>query len=464
MTGGTPRGRAEVRTAPSSAEAPTTPSAVPGPADVVVVGAGAVGLCCALYLQRAGFRVAIVDRASPGAGASGSNAGILSLGNVIPTATPGILASVPHMLVDPLSPLAIRWTYLPRVAPWLVRFALASRRARAEACSRALASLVVHASEAYEPFAPEGPFGFRSTGGVLCGYQTDRAFARETYANELRQRGGIRFRLVDQAAIAELDSGLAGRFRHGTLIEGRLTDDPRRFCEALAERFLTSGGELCQAEVTDLEVSARGVETLLTTAGPLAANAFVLAAGVWSGRLARKLGVAVPLDTERGYGVDLPEPNVTFRLPILSGEHHFALVPHADGSMRLAGTDELAGLGAPPNYARADRLIAAARTVFPELRTTGARRWIGFRPSMPDALPVIGPVPRVPNAYLAFGHGHLGLSLAGITGRLVGELVEGRAPSVDLTPFSPTRFSLLPWRRGPSRRAASSEVADQMKG
>jgi D-amino-acid dehydrogenase len=264
---------------------------------------------------------------------------------------------------------------------------------------------------------------------------------------ELRSRRGVAFEVLDDARIAALHPPLAGRFRHGIHLPDALyTTDPRRLSEVLAGQLVADGGQIRREEVRGFETGRGRVQAVVTSTDRVPAGAVVIAAGAWSRPLARRLGVRIPLDTERGYGVDLPDARLPLPFPLISADHHFALTPTPTG-LRLAGTDELAGLSAPPNYARADRLIAAARQVFPELGTGGAKRWMSFRPSLPDALPVIGRAPHHENAYLAFGHGHIGLTLAAVTGQVVQELVDGKPPSVDLEPFRPTRFSLTGARR-----------------
>jgi D-amino-acid dehydrogenase len=418
-----------------------------GPAntDVVVVGGGVVGICVARYLQRTGRTVTIVERGVPGDGASGHNGGVFSIGNCMPVATPGVLKAVPGMLRDPLSPLAIRWSYLPRLAPWLVRFALASRRSQVEPASIALHSLIDRALEAYQPLISRTPADEQVwEGGLLYGYQEDSAFASDQYGIDVRARRGIDFRILDGEAIADLDPQLAGRFRHGLYLPAaRFTLDPREFTLALAEGFEADGGTLLRAQVHGFETRNDRATAVVTSAGRVATDTVVVAAGAWSRSMAHRLGVRVPLDTERGYGVELPNAGVTLRFPVITVDHHFGMTPSRSG-IRLAGTDELAGLSAPPNFARADKLIQAARTVFPEISTDGAREWINYRPSLPDSLPVIGRSPRYDNAYMAFGHGHIGFTVAAITGRLIQELVDDKPPSVDVSPFRPTRFARRP--------------------
>jgi D-amino-acid dehydrogenase len=435
---------------------PIAKDPTPGSVDSVVVGAGLVGICVALNLRRTGRSVMVVERGEPGDGASGHNAGIFSLANCVPTGSPEVLRSLPHMLMDPLSPLAIRWTYLARLSPWLVRFALASWPSRVETASVALKDLLAEAVSAYEPFiSPADANGTLEKGRHVLTFRTDAAFAKAQPGLAIRSRRGMPFQVLDEAGLAALDPLFAGRFRHGVLVpDTPFTRDPRAFTSELADRFRTAGGRVHQAEVIGFDVARDTVRAVQTRTGAIRAGEVVVAAGAWSRGLTRHLGTDLPLDTERGYGVILPEPGITLTVPFISMDHHFALTP-AEPGLRLAGTDELAGLSAPPKFARAERLVEAARTLFPELRTDGARRWMSHRPSLPDSLPVIGRAPRTSNAYLAFGHGHVGLTTAGITGRLIQELMDGSTPSIDLAPFAPERFFSIrrPWgvRRPPAQ-------------
>lgn len=407
-----------------------------------MIGGGIVGICVALYAQETGRQVTVVERRTPGWSASGHNAGVLAVAEPMPTGEPGVVRKVPHMLRDPLSPLAIRWSYLPRLAPWLVRFVLASRVRRVEVIGESLHGLTAHIVDAYRPLLDACPEAARLVrdSGVLQVYGEDASFAGTQLALELRRRLGTSFDVLDNDGIAAQDPFLAGRFRHAIHFpDWWSTTDPEALTLLLADRFQDRGGAMRRAEVHELVVRGGAVRGVETSAGDIDADETVIAAGAWSRRLVRQLGFDVPLDTERGYGVDLPAPGFELRFPVVSGDHHFAMTPLRSG-LRLAGTAELAGLAAPPNYARADTLVKAARLAFPELRTEGARPWMAFRPSMPDSLPVIGQAPRHRGVYLAFGHGHKGLGQAAITGKLIQELLDGKEPTVDLAPFRPTRF------------------------
>ncbi|MGH9246524.1 MAG: NAD(P)/FAD-dependent oxidoreductase [Acidimicrobiales bacterium] len=427
----------------------STHAANGGAADAVVVGGGIVGICTARYLQRSGRTVTVIERGRPGDGASGHNGGVFNVGECVPTGTPGVLRSVPKMLRDPMSPLVIRYRYLPRLAPWLTRFVLASRASRVEQIAVALQSLTARAMDGYQPLL-EGTTAepLVHTGGALFAYRHHDVFARDRFAHDLRTRRAVKFDLLDDTAITALDPALAGRFERGVhLPEAHFTNDPERLTRELAAQFTANGGTLLHASVDRLERRNGRVHAVATTTGSIRTDTVVIAAGAWSRRLVRQLGLDVPLDTERGYGVHLPDPGITVKLPVIVPDFHVAFRATPTG-LQLSGVDELASVSAPPDYALADRIIRAAQIIFPELRTDGATRWMHCRPSLPDSLPIIGAVPRYPNAYLAFGHGHKGLCLGAITGKLVQELIDDKPTSVDVEPFSPTRFSLRPRRAG----------------
>lgn len=422
--------------------------------DTVVIGGGVVGLCVALSLQRTGRTVTVLERSFPGAGASGHNAGALSIGDCAPIAMPGIVRSVPGMLRDPLSPIAINWPYLPRLGSWLTRFVLAGRRTEVERIAGAITALMEASLPAYSDLlAGSAAQQWLKPGGLLYGYATEESFARARFGIGLRERQGIAVTVLDKAEIADLHPLLDGRFRHGIYLpDAQHTPAPGELTRALARGFVDSGGRIETIAATGFERDGSTVGAVRTTSGRLPAGEVVIAAGAWSRRLARALGVRVPLDTERGYGVQLPNAGFGLRFPIISGDHHIALSPEPVG-IRVAGTVEFGGLRAPAREERARRLSVAAGRIFPELVTSGSRWWMSYRPSMPDSLPVIGRAPGYDNAYLAFGHGHKGLAQAAITGRLIRQLADGMAPSVDLTPYRPERFRGSGWSGRETGRA-----------
>ncbi|HEU5159073.1 MAG TPA: FAD-binding oxidoreductase [Streptosporangiaceae bacterium] len=415
--------------------------------DVAVIGGGIVGVCTALQLRRTGRSVMLLERGAIGDAASGHNGGLLS-GDCLPTGLPHVIRSLPRLLSDPLSPLAIRWRSVPGLTPWLTRFALASRTSRVEGIAAALGALMSHAADAYRPLIAGTELeSFASPSGMLFCYANADAFAAARLGLRLRARNGVSHQVLDADAVAARFPSLAGRFLRAIHLDRALyTDDPAAFTRRLADQFAAEGGTVRFCDVHGFRLRGRRVEALRVTTGAGAAEvragAVVVCAGPWSRRLARRLGTRLPLHVERGYGIDLPDPGFELEVPIVVADRSVALSPFRDGGIRISGIDELAGVAAPANLRLADRVRAGAAMVFPELRTEGGTTWMRARPSLPDSLPVIGRAPGRDNAYFAFGHGHKGFGTAAITARLIHEVMDDAQPTVDLTPFRPSRFAV----------------------
>lgn len=409
---------------------------------VLVIGAGIIGVCSACALQQAGFEVTLVDRKAPGRECSFGNAGGMAVAEVMPLSSPGIVWRIPGWLLDPLGPLAIRWGHLPRLLPWLWRFWRAGTPARVEAASNALASLLASTYDDYEPLLEAaGARGLLSRNGSITVYETRRGWEEDALEWETKQARGIRIEHLGPEAIREQEPDLAPVFAGGV----RMPDwghvaDPFAVVNAIATHFERGGGTIRRAEVVDFEPHAGRPAAARTASGErLGFDRLVVAAGAWSKALARRLGSRVPLDTERGYNTTLPHPGVRLNNMITSGEGKFVLTPMRMG-LRIGGAVELAGLAAPPDFARARALLDRARRFFPRLDTSGGTEWMGYRPSLPDSLPVIGRSPRHANVIFAFGHGHLGLTMGATTARLVTALARGDDPGIDLRPFRVDRF------------------------
>jgi len=345
------------------------------------------------------------------------------------------------MLADPLGPLAIRWSYLPRLTPWLLRFMAAGGTRRVEEISIALGGLMEGALAAYTPLLAQADAKdmIRRTGWA-CVYESEAGFRRYQPMLELQRRRSVPFEVLEPEALRQLEPSLAPIFTQAVLYpEVGHSVNSFRMVQVLAGTFQKNGGALHRAAVHGFDIGPEGPRAVLTEAGPVPCDGVVVAAGAWSKPLAAELGAPVPLETERGYHVQFPEPGIAPRLPIYSVERAFVATPLELG-LRCAGTVELGGLQAPPNWARAEAIARHARRWFPDLRTEGATRWMGFRPSMPDSLPVIGRSPRFSNVFLAFGHGHCGMILGARTGALVAALAAGRDPGLDMTPYRADRF------------------------
>ena len=408
----------------------------------VVVGAGVVGINVALALRQRGFAVTVVDERGPGLGTSYGNAGCIATAEITPISMPGLIWQVPRMLMDPLGPLAIRWSYLPQLTPWLWRFWRAGTPARVRAITASLGALVGRAWVDWnEVIAAARIDDLFVRQGALFVYTTEEGFRAGDEEWALRRSHGVRTEVLDSAAIRELEPALSQRFQHGYFIPdwGHVLD-PHRVVARLADHLRALGGDIRIARAQDIQFAeGRPGAVLLEGGDVLTLDALAICGGAWSRALCRRVTGDVPLDTERGYNTTLPNPGVQLTRPVCPAESSFLMTPMNEG-LRIGGAVELAGLEAPPNFSRARALLELGRQALPELDTTGGREWMGFRPSMPDSMPVIGLAPSHANVALAFGHGHLGLTEAATTGRLVAELLSGVPTAIDVRPFRVDRF------------------------
>ena len=410
--------------------------------DMLVIGAGIVGVAVALRLQQEGQDVLLIDRERVAAQASRGNAGALAFSDILPLASPGILRKAPQWLLDPLGPLAIRPRYLPHVAPWLFQFWRASRPARVRASTAAQAAMMdLSAAETPLMLAAAGATGMLRSDGVLHLYESEAELQAAQSGWQARANHGIAFTHLHGAqAIAEQQPGLSPALVAATFVPGwKTVSDPLQLVEALARQLERQGGRIRRADAAALVPGADGITVRLRDGRALVARHVVVAAGAWSHRLARTLSEHIPLETERGYNTTLPAGAFDLKRQLTFDGHGFVVTP-LDCGVRVGGAVEFAGLDAPPNFARAATLLAKAKRFMPGLRTEGGTQWMGFRPSLPDSLPAIGPAAADKRVVYAFGHGHLGLTQAAATARLVADIVSGRPPPLDLAPFRPQRF------------------------
>ena len=314
-----------------------------------------------------------------------------------------------------------------RVRPWSTKRRPARLLAPVHDCLRPL-------------LADAGAEGLVRCDGLLVVYRTQAGWEAGQGGWALHRRNGIAWQELGPDDLRAFDPALAPGLHRGVLLPGNgHVTDPHALVQRLVQAFTRRGGRVIAAGATGFVLDGRRLRAVRTAAGPVAAGAAVLAAGAHFRPLARMLGDRLPLETERGYHLMLPAPGVVPRCPTVAAEGRFVATPMA-GGLRLTGTVELAGLRALPDWRRAHVLLPLAQALYPGLTGEGGTVWMGHRPSMPDSLPVIGRSRRSPDVAYAFGHGHLGLTGAPSTGRLVAELVGGRAPFLDMAPFSPARF------------------------
>jgi glycine/D-amino acid oxidase-like deaminating enzyme len=405
---------------------------------VAIIGAGIIGMATARAVQRAGYRVTVFDPEEPGAACSFGNAGHIAIDHIRPLARLDVLRSLPGLLFDPLGPLCLKWTGLPGLAPWLLRFALAARPSRVHAGTDALSGLLGLARAAWaEEIDASGLAPLFREQGSLTVFETERGLAASRTESDLLIEHGIRIERLNATDIRRLLPDLARPIAGGRFLPGAAhTIDPHRLVQELAERFVAEGGALERSSVTDIGI-ADGLVRSVKAGHNHPVDKLVLAAGAGAGRLADRLGVYAPLTRERGYHAMLTSDALALELPVTFAERGFVATPMSSG-IRLAGTVEL-GAGKAPDWRRASILLDHARSLFGR-DFEAASRWFGDRPTLPDYLPMIGLAPRARNAMLALGHQHLGLTLAAVTGQAVAALVAGVSPALDLAPFRADRF------------------------
>jgi D-amino-acid dehydrogenase len=408
-----------------------------------VIGAGFVGLSVVHALLDRGHAVTLIDPGEQPGRPSEGNAGWIAHTDIMPLASPKAWRHLPGWLADPLGPLAIRPSHLPRLAPWLARFALASRPARIEASIGALRAIQAEALPAWRRrLAGLGLGRHLREQGALTVWTSPRDRADAASMLERQRQFGIAVEMLDGPDARRLEPALGAAIVGGALYpEGCHVSDPRLLLAALHAAARQRGIVEIRARVIRIAEEGGAVRLATQTGEAVAADCAVIAAGAWSKPLARQLGDRIPLDTERGYNATFPPGRFGLSRPVLFEGHGFVTTPLDTGD-RIGGAVEFAGLDAAPNYRRVDAMVAKLGKLLPEARLAmaDARQWMGFRPSVPDSLPVIGASRGSLRAIYAFGHGHYGLTQAAVTAEMVAALLAGERAAVDAAPFRPARF------------------------
>ncbi len=407
--------------------------------EIAVIGAGVVGLTVAHRLAKSGHEVVLIDRSEPGSGASYGNAGTIADYAVQPVGTPDVLRNLPRLLFDRNSPLAIRKAALPTLAPWLLRFARQSLPSAAQENAKALAALLADAAPRWRELAGDiGGNALLQDRGCLYWYQTDAAYKSAAADMAYRRGLGVTVELLSAQELCKLepnlpvDGGGAAFFPNALFLT-----DPGEMVARLHAHARQLGAGFLSGEVVRLDRTGGGVRL----GGPdldVTARFAILTTGAHGRALARQAGDDVPLDTERGYHLewDMERPRLT--RPVCPTSRAFYLCPMS-GRLRAAGTVELGGVTAPPTAHRIARLDEGVRSIFPDLGAP-SRSWLGFRPSIPDSRPVIGPSKKGGAVIHAYGHGHIGLTLSPVTAELVENCIDGGTLNPLLSLTRPDRF------------------------
>ena len=407
----------------------------------LVIGAGIIGTAIAHDLQRRGRQVLLLDRDAPGRGASFGNMASIAVTEFMPASRPSVWRQIPGWMLDPEGPVRVRPSYMPRLVPWFLRFVAASRPKTLRALEAQGAALCARALDDTLALLRETALEDQiSADGCLSLYTDEAEFKRDREHIEILDRFGFPYEVISRPAIRALEPELSDRIGMAVLFpQNRSIKDPYKLVLALADRFVALGGRIDTGEVTGFTRSDRIREVVLKDGRRLAADDVVICAGAFSAKLAAALDEPIPLETERGYHTQIMAPGISMTHSIIWPARAFMVTPTA-GGIRVGGTVEMAGLDAPPDYRRSKVTVRRAREALPNLRCEEFTEWMGHRPALPDTVPILSASAKTPGLFYATGHGHLGLTYAATTARLMGELISGARPSLDLTPYRINRF------------------------
>lgn len=409
---------------------------------VAIIGAGIVGVSTAIWLQRAGHAVTLIDERGPAGGTSYGNAGVLAAASVVPVTVPGLIFKAPKMLLDRNSPLFLRWSYLPKLAPFLFKYLKHGNVKDVNRIADGLALLLHDTYDQHESLAKGTPAAaYLHPGDYLFGYKDRAAYQADQFGWDLRRARGFEFEEMDASRFSSYDAEFGEKFGFGVRCpnHGHIKD-PGAYVSALAAQIEADGGTLLKSRATDILVNNDKASGVITDNGNIEADEVVLATGVWSGPLAEKLGISVPLEAERGYHIEFINPSIMPKSPIMVTTGKFVMTP-MEGRLRCAGIVEFGGLSEQRSRGPLELLKRQTLELLPELKYDRIEEWMGFRPSTSDSLPLIGATKRCDNVWTGFGHQHIGLSGGPKTGRWLAQMIDGQQPNVDLEPYSPIRFN-----------------------
>ena len=420
---------------------------------VAVLGAGMVGVSCALALRRAGFEVTLIDRREPGRETSHGNAGVVARSSLVPFNHPGLWSTLPRLLGNRSPGFSYDPAYLLRRLGWATAFLANARFASLERTATALDALIQLSTDVHRQWLTEsGARGRLRENGWLLLYRSVAGLEAAAATRAVLQRFGVRVQTLDRVGLAALEPSLAPVFERAVWVQDALSvDDPGEVVRAYAACFVAGGGRLCQGEALGIRPDAGVWRVDLSDAPALQARHLVVALGPWSPALLAPLGLRVPMAFERGYHMHYAGvPGVGLSRPVHDGGGGYVLTPMARG-LRLTTGVELADRDAPPDPRPLAAAERAARQVLPLGERLDAEPWLGRRPTLPDSRPAIGAVTGLPGLWLAFGHQHIGFSTGPGTGMLLAALVRGATPPIDPRPFRPERFGGLAARAGRGR-------------
>lgn len=407
----------------------------------IVIGAGIVGAATAIWLRRAGHEVTLIDKGEPGMGASYGNGCILASCAIVPVTTPGLLPKGPKYLMDPNFPLFMRWSYAPKLVPWLVKYLSHANDGDTRRIAKGLTHVIGDSVEQHQALTHGTPAAKWVQESDYCfAYENRAAFDADKYVWDLRREAGFVPELIEGAEVQEREPILAPEMKllavmknHGFIL------NPGQYVQDLVKLLQEMGGRFVQAEVKDFDLSGGRIGAVDTDKGRFECREAVLATGVWSKPLMQKLGLNVPLEAERGYHIVFKGPSQTPNNPMMLASGKFVATA-MDQGLRCAGVVEFGGLSEEKSKAPLALLRRKVKQCFPQMVAESEEEWLGYRPAPSDSLPLIGEVGST-GVYAAFGHHHVGLTGGAKTGRMVADMIAGQPSNIDLRPYEPDRFA-----------------------
>ena len=415
-------------------------STSPRTTDVAVIGSGIVGLATAHHLLDRGLSCMLIDAKGPAGETSFGNAGSISVGNVMPQSTPGIVVKALRMLANPLAPLKLDWAVSPSYARWLLQFLSQGRREHVLPIIDALHAINTASRGAWLELGERiGASGLIAHTGYLHVYSEDATFAKGEWERGLMRERGVAFDVLDAAQLRDLEPGIGAGFQRAVFQRESLAmRDPGEFCRRLFDDLRARGAASLTARASAIVRQGAGYR-IDTDRGPVHTGRVVVAAGAWSNALLRPFGLKIPVIPARGYHLMYPQTAAVVQRPTLWAERYMVVSPMQAG-IRMTSIKELTALDRDPHYHLIRRLDPEARKLFPGITGQPVSEWAGNRPCTPDSLPIIDRVPGE-EIFLATGHGHLGLTQGPVTGRLLDQLMAGEATEIPLAPYGLARFA-----------------------
>ena len=400
---------------------------------IIVLGAGIVGICCALELQRRGYQVSLIDRRGPGEETSSGNAGILSYSNITPIADPSLLGRLHRLILNRDADLLLHYPHLLSLFPWLVRFLNQCRRETFLRGGDAMSALTRASIEMHKQWIAEADAQhLLNQGGGLKLYRSRQTFLRDQLERELLERCGVKHTLLDADQLKDYEPDLKHIFVQAVLIDESVSiRNPQKLCKAYAQMFVEAGGLVRRDAIKSLQ-RTKGAWELSTGQGCESVDRLVVCMGAWTPDLIGQLGYSNPLAIERGYHtIFAPQADAGLSGPVFDVDASYVMSP-MDMGLRVTTGSNLVHHETAPDPRQVAQVIPRVSEAFPVDRVLLQEPWMGRRPTVPDTLPLIGPAPRHQNLWLAFAHSHMGLTLGPITGRLIANFVSGAEQ-----PFSP---------------------------